>query len=112
MKSINRRTALKTVLAGGAAMAISGVTSQVQAAKKPVQAPLKGNIRHSVSKWCFGDYELDEFCKICKRIGIGSVELLDPKEWPIVQQNGLTVAMAQGAGLRRYRPQRNQSRLL
>ena len=61
--------------------------------------PLKGNIRHSVSKWCFGDYELDEFCKICKKIGIESVELLGPKEWPVVISNGLTVAMAQGAGL-------------
>ena len=99
MKNINRRTAIKTVLAGGAALAVSGVSAQSKQSKKNVPAPLKGNIRHSVSKWCFGNYDLDEFCKICKRIGIESVELLDPKDWSIVQQNGLTVAMAQGAGL-------------
>lgn len=37
--------------------------------------------------------------EICKHIGIESVELLDPVDWPIVQKHGLTVAMAQGAGL-------------
>lgn len=66
---------------------------------KGAKAPLKGNVRHSVSKWCFGDYEMEEFCGICKDIGIESIELLDPADWPIVQKHGLTVAMAQGAGL-------------
>lgn len=101
MENISRRTAIKTVLAGSAAMAISGLEAANPAKKKNVAAsePLKGNIRHSVSKWCFGDYELDEFCGICKKIGIQSVELLDPKDWPVVQKHGLTVAMAQGAGL-------------
>lgn len=98
MKNISRRTAIKTVLAGGAAAAVTGIKA-MPLATETAQAPLKGNIRHSVSKWCFGGYELDEFCKICKKMGIQSVELLDPKDWPVVQKNGLTVAMAQGAGL-------------
>ena len=101
MKNISRRTAIKTVLAGSAAMAVSGMEAAAPAKKKKVEnpEPLKGNIRHSVSKWCFGSYPLDEFCEICKNIGIESIELLDPKDWPIVQKHGLTVAMAQGAGL-------------
>lgn len=101
MKNISRRAALKTVLAGGAAMAVSGIPTAVSAAGQATKtsAPLRGNIRHSVSKWCFGDIELNEFCEICKRIGIESIELLDPHEWPVVQKHGLTVAMTQGAGL-------------
>lgn len=99
MKNISRRTAIKTVLAGGAAMAVSGIEAATPNKKEMAQAPLKGNIRHSVSKWCFGDYKLDEFCGMCKKMGIESVELLDPKEWPIVQKHGMTVAMTQGAGL-------------
>ena len=100
MENISRRTAIKTFLAGGVALATTGIEA-VAAAKKEADArgPLKGNVRHSVSKWCFGDYKLDEFCEICKHIGIESVELLDPVDWPIVQKHGLTVAMAQGAGL-------------
>lgn len=101
MKNISRRTAIKTVLAGSAAAAVSGITNAAPIIQNQTgtSAKLKGNIRHSVSKWCFGDYKLDEFCEICKRIGIESIELLDPQDWPIVQKHGLTVAMAQGAGL-------------
>ena len=101
MESISRRTALKAMLASGAALAVSGVDAATMAQKKKVAAPepLKGNIHHSVSKWCFGKYSLDEFCEICKKLGIESVELLNPDEWPVVQKHGLTVAMCQGAGL-------------
>ena len=82
MKNISRRTAIKTVLAGSAAMAVSGMEAAAPAKKKKVEKPepLKGNIRHSVSKWCFGSYPLDEFCEICKNIGIESIELLDPNK--------------------------------
>lgn len=101
MENISRRTAIKSFLAGSAVLATTGLEASTTAKKKKVETPepLKGNIRHSVSKWCFGDYELDEFCGICKNIGIQSIELLDPQDWPIVQKHGLTVAMAQGAGL-------------
>lgn len=100
MENISRRTAIKTFLAGGVALATTGIEAAAAAKKKTdVKETLKGNVRHSVSKWCFGDYKLDEFCEICKHIGIESVELLDPVDWPIVQKHGLTVAMAQGAGL-------------
>lgn len=100
MENISRRTAIKTFLAGGVSLATTGIEAAAAAKKKTdVKEPLKGNVRHSVSKWCFGDYKLDEFCEICKHIGIESVELLDPVDWPIVQKHGLTVAMAQGAGL-------------
>ena len=100
MENISRRTAIKTFLAGGVALATTGIEAVAAAKKKTdVKETLKGNVRHSVSKWCFGDYKLDEFCEICKHIGIESVELLDPVDWPIVQKHGLTVAMAQGAGL-------------
>lgn len=101
MEKITRRTAIKTALAGGiffTAGSLSGCADK-KVPEVPQEEPLKGNIRHSVSKWCFGNYPLDEFCEICKSIGIQSVELLDPQDWPIVQKHGLTVAMAQGAGL-------------
>lgn len=98
MKNVTRRTALKAMLASGAVASVQGLSAS-NIFNNSAQEPLKGNIRHSVSKWCFGDIPLDEFCKICKKIGIQSVELLDPEEWPVVFNNGLTVAMAQGAGL-------------
>lgn len=101
MEKVSRRTAIKAALAGGALLTTSGWAG-CSAPKKPetaVEEPLKGRVKHSVSKWCFGNYSLEEFCGICKSLGIQSVELLDPNEWPVVQKHGLTVAMAQGAGL-------------
>ena len=70
MENISRRTAIKTFLAGGVALATTGIEAVAAAKKKTdVKETLKGNVRHSVSKWCFGDYKLDEFCEICKHIG-------------------------------------------
>ncbi|NJO03718.1 MAG: TIM barrel protein [Bacteroidia bacterium] len=59
---------------------------------------LKGNLRHSVSFWCFQPYySLEEFCPIVKEIGLQSIELTGPDEWPILQKHGLTCAIAQGS---------------
>jgi len=101
MKNMSRRAAIKTVLAGSAAAAVSGVVNATPLASEAPQTypPLKGNIRHSVSRWCFGRIPMEEFCVACKKMGIESIELLDPADWPVVQKHGLTVAMAQGAGL-------------
>ena len=97
---MNRRSAIKTASAGATAALLGSIASAqtVSAAQLP-DAPLKGYVKHSVSYWCFGKYPLDEFSQICKEIGIQSIELLDPKDWPAVQKHGLTCAMAQGAGM-------------
>jgi len=97
---MDRRTYIKTASAGVAASILGGIASaQTFSEKKIDDAPLKGYIKHSVSYWCFSKYPLDDFAKICREIGIQSIELLDPKDWPVVQKNGLTCAMAQGAGM-------------
>jgi hydroxypyruvate isomerase len=60
---------------------------------------LKGNIRHSVSKWCFGDIPLEDFAKACKEIGIESIELLDEKDWSVVAKAGLKCAVGHATEL-------------
>ena len=101
MKNISSRDAIKSILAGSALASAAPLAAAGNLLGSPsvAEEPLKGNIHHSVSKWCFGDIPLDEFFEICKRIGIESVELLDPVDWLTVKKHGLTVAMAQGAGL-------------
>ncbi|HQY06834.1 MAG TPA: TIM barrel protein, partial [Lacunisphaera sp.] len=42
------------------------------------------------------DIPLAEFAAAVKGFGLESVELLNPEEWPVVQQLGLTCAMANG----------------
>ena len=55
--------------------------------------PLKGNIHHSVSQWCYGDIPLEQFAKLCKEMGLESIELLGEKDWPVVQKAGLKCAV-------------------
>lgn len=93
MKIISRRNALKTV-AGAAAAAAAMPHFSKLSADEPVK--LKGNIRHSVSKWCYGKIPLDQFCKAVKAMGIESVELLGENEWETVKSNGLICAMCNG----------------
>jgi len=57
-------------------------------------APMKGNIQHSVCKWCYPKISLEDLCKAAKGIGLGSIELLGPDDWPTLAKHGLTCAMA------------------
>ncbi|MGN6385788.1 MAG: TIM barrel protein [Verrucomicrobiota bacterium] len=91
---ISRRAAIQQTAVVGAAMAVmSRFTSTVRAADS-----LKGNVNHSVCRWCYDKIPLEELCRAAKEMGIESVELQGPDEWPIIQKYGLTCAMANGAG--------------
>lgn len=86
-------------LLGVAGAAAAGcATSRLVAAPAAPAEPLKGNINHSVSRWCYGKLSLDELCRACQRIGIKSVELVRETDWPTLQKYGLTCAMT-SAGL-------------
>ncbi len=53
----------------------------------------KGRIKQSVSRWCFDKIPLDELARHCATIGIGSIELVAPKKWPVLKKHGLVCAM-------------------
>ena len=91
----NQRTAVKQ-LAGTAAL-LSAANPLAYAMNKPkniAQPTGKQSINHSVCKWCFNDIPLDKFCADVKKMGISSVELLGPDEWPTLKKHGLTCALA------------------
>lgn len=88
---MNRRKMITTV-AGAAAVTATGLPFQQSFAAAP-SGKLKGNIRHSVSQWCYGNIPLDEFAKACVEMGIESIELLQEKDWATVKNHGLTCAV-------------------
>ena len=99
---ITRRNALRS-FAGAAALATltrTASAAEVKAAaaapSAPAVPPTLSPIRHSVCKWCFNKIPLEDFAKAAKEIGLESVELLDPKDWPTIQKYGLTCALANG----------------
>jgi hydroxypyruvate isomerase len=89
---MNRRKMIKNV-AGAAVVTAAGPFNSVFAVNAPGADPLKGNIHHSVSQWCFGDIPLESFAKSCKEMGLESIELLQEKEWKTVAGFGLKCAV-------------------
>ena len=61
------------------------------------QINMKGNINHSVCKWCYGQISLEEFSVVVKSMGIKGIDLIGPEEWPILKKHGLTSSMCNGA---------------
>ena len=58
---------------------------------------MKGNINHSVCKWCYSQIPLDQFATAVKSIGITGIDLIGPKEWSVLKKHGLSSSMCNGA---------------
>src|SRR4026208_2489182 len=97
-ESSSRRSALKKI-AGTAAVTIAGasLSYRISAAESVLEEKLKGKVNHSVCRWCYNDIPLEDLCKAANQIGLTSIELTGPEEWPILKQYGLTSAMPWGA---------------
>ena len=105
---ISRRSALGKIGGGTIGLAAAtGLAGRGRAAEAAAPAKLKGNIHHSVSAWCYGGLfnpgkdkpakmSFEDFCRACASMGLESVELLGPDQWPAVKKAGLTCAMCNG----------------
>jgi hydroxypyruvate isomerase len=95
----SRRSALKKMV-GTAAVAVAGASlaHRVSAAEAALESGLKGKVNHSVCRWCYADIPLEDLCKAAKDIGLASIELVGPDEWPTLKKYGLTSALPWGAG--------------
>jgi len=88
------------MLAGSAALA-AGTQMLSSYAPKPKtndSLKLKGNIHHSVCRWCYDSIPLESFCRSVKEIGIPAIDLVAPKDWPMLQKYGLYSSMCYVAG--------------
>ena len=94
---MNRRAAIKTAAIGASAAFVPLAYSNQGNA--PKNAPLKGNIRHSVCSWCYPDLSLDELCLLAKDIGLVGIDLIGPEGWPTLKKHGLISTMCNGAEL-------------
>jgi hydroxypyruvate isomerase len=95
----NRRSAIKNIVAGTAAITATGMLSSFkkEEMQEQVSDKLKGNINHSVSPWCYNGFTLDQLCVVSKEIGITGVDLCGPKDWPTLQKHGMYSPMCNGA---------------
>jgi hydroxypyruvate isomerase len=95
--TLNRRSALKHFAGTAAAAAVAqSIGARLSAADAAAGPKLKGHVNHSVCKWCYDSIPLEPFCEASKDMGLKSVELLEVKDFPVLQKNGLTCAMVSG----------------
>jgi len=57
----------------------------------------KGNIKHSVCSWCIGETSLKKALKQLKAAGVIAMDLLGPKDWPLLKKLGMHSSMCNGA---------------
>jgi len=93
-----RRTLLKNLALGASAVAIAPGATIASCSSIENQNKLKGNINHSVSRWTYNYLTLDELCKVVKEIGFNAIDLVGPKDWPVLQQHGIYSSMCYTAG--------------
>ena len=90
--TITRRDAMRTLAAGAAGATL--LTHSAPAAS----TSLKGNIKQSVSRWCYNSIPWDDFCKACKEMGIVGVDLVGENDIPHLQKHGLVPTTFSGIG--------------
>ena len=96
----SRRSALKTF----AATATLGLSARAQEdlivdpAAALLEGVRRGRIKQSVVSWCFNPMPVPELAKHAARLGMKSVELVDPAHWPMLRDLGLTCAIAGAHG--------------
>ena len=89
---MNRRTALQA-LASATVASISATAAE----EKPYRIT-NGRIRQSVVSWCFNPMPVEELAKHSAAMGLKSVELCDPKHWPLLKELGMTCAISGSHG--------------
>ena len=96
---MKRRTAIRNLAVGTGAIttlmnqACASPTDTAEKNQAIETSTLKGNVNHSVCRWCYSKTPLEELIDASKDMGIKSIEITKPAEWDLIVKNGLTVGM-------------------
>lgn len=100
---MNRKDALKTIALGTSAFILSPSCAEGQEKTADTMSNnskgLKGNINHSVCRWCYNKIELEDLCIAAKEMGLKAIDLLNPGEWEVAQKHGLECSLSFGSSL-------------
>src|SRR5215475_3971381 len=94
MSNFSRRDVLKTALTGATMAALP--SADWPQSHKPIAR--KGNIKQSVSRWCYQKIPLEQLCEYSAQIGLKAVDLLEVSEWEVPRRYGLICSMGYGGG--------------
>ena len=94
MSKLSRRSVLTSILSGAT---IASLPSVPWTQENP-RVKRKGNIRQSVSRWCYKNIPLDKLCASSAEIGLKAIDLLNPDEWEVPPRFGLVCSMGYAGG--------------
>ena len=80
--------------AGSVAIPVSKIfAGEMSESNKNKPLKLKGNINHSVCQWTYNFLPLEDLCKLVKSIGFNAIDLISPKDFPMLQKYGIYSSM-------------------
>jgi len=95
---LTRRAMLATAAVAGTTAALTPASAVEIAADDPHWKIAKGRINQSAVWWCFKPMPVEELARHAATLGMQSVELIAPSDWPILKKHGLTCAIASSHG--------------
>jgi len=90
-EGLSRRDMLRCATAGAAMIGAPAFHSN-----QPAQGDTRrGRLKQSIVYWCFEKYwDIAKTCRVAQQLGCRSVELIEPKHWPMLKKHGLVCALA------------------
>jgi hydroxypyruvate isomerase len=61
--------------------------------RRAADGGIAGRLKQSVSRWPYAKIALPEFARACAAMGIQAIDLLQPEDWAVVGDHGLTCSM-------------------
>jgi hydroxypyruvate isomerase len=81
--------------ASAAALALPAAVA-VGSSASAQTASLKGNIKQGACRWCYNKIPIEDFAKACADMGLKSIDLPAPSDWPVIKKYGLVPTMVPG----------------
>jgi hydroxypyruvate isomerase len=95
---MNRRQIIKNLALGSLLLpSFSGLYATNSFEEIVSDLKLKGKINHSVCRWTFDNLKIEELCVLVKKIGFSAIDLVEPKDFPILKKYGIDSSMCTGA---------------
>src|SRR3954447_26122795 len=84
--------------AGAAALGLAALgradPSRADEPRESGPAARNGRIKQSLVHWCYAPHwDVPQMIKVARQLGCGSIELIDPRYFPLLKENGLRCAI-------------------
>ena len=93
---MKRRTFIGTSAAASVAFLTSKTAIAADSSNENTMK-LNNNINHSVCQWCYGSIPLEDFLKSLNELGITAIDLIGPKDYPLLKKYNIHNSMCNGA---------------